>query len=389
VRHDLSGRLVIGDHARRRWIDAHTYGLAIDLDLISELHTLPNMRRLVVHRNPPFKDQLLHLQTGAQSSLRQHLMQFGCIGLGRKHPFGRVQIRQRLVSIKLTGNNVGKPDQRQGCLLKLPVDEESLRSVSDASESVAPTDESKLAASSSTSGTKSAFWVALSGWFGFIFCSLGCAMAAFVRSYGRGGGDPGWTFDQQCCLSSVAQGPQRRHVRGITGRDIDDWKLIQRLNAQIIQELARRCKQCRTTSGLPMSDHLDPAAVFQLLEDERIDHHAPNILHVSPGHWLPIGNDGQSLQGRARVLWWLFGMQPVKELSHFRAALEAPTRRHTHEFKPRCPQSCCKSASKALIESALKASSKRTRRSRTGTGCCEQIKAVSRIRLASVVFMFK
>ena len=86
-----------------------------------------------------------------------------------------------------------------------------------------------------------------------------------------------------------------------------------------------------------MSDHLDPAAVFQLLEDERIDHHAPNILHVSPGHRLPIGNDGQSLQGRARVLWWLFGMQAVKELSHFRAALEAPTRRHTHQFKPPLP----------------------------------------------------
>ena len=63
--HHFAGRLVVRNHPRRRSLNAHLDRLAIDLDLISELNALADVGRLVVDRDAPFGDKLLHLQPRA------------------------------------------------------------------------------------------------------------------------------------------------------------------------------------------------------------------------------------------------------------------------------------------------------------------------------------
>ena len=53
--------LVIGDHARRGWINTDVNRLAIDLDRIAELNPLPDVRGLGIDGNPTLQNQLLHL----------------------------------------------------------------------------------------------------------------------------------------------------------------------------------------------------------------------------------------------------------------------------------------------------------------------------------------
>ncbi|MOA28919.1 hypothetical protein D3C78_1498970 [compost metagenome] len=59
---DFAGRLVIGQHARFRRLDAKADGLAVDLDLVAVLHALAHVGRLVVDRNLAFEDELFHFQ---------------------------------------------------------------------------------------------------------------------------------------------------------------------------------------------------------------------------------------------------------------------------------------------------------------------------------------
>ena len=70
--------------ARRRR-NAEADGFAIDFDLVAILNALTDMRRLAVHRDAAFKNELLHFQPRAQPSLGQHFVQFRRFRLGRKH----------------------------------------------------------------------------------------------------------------------------------------------------------------------------------------------------------------------------------------------------------------------------------------------------------------
>ena len=81
MRHHLSGGLVVGNNARRRRVNAHPDGLAIDLDGIAELNALPDVGGLGIHRNTPFQYQLLHFQPRTQAGLCQHFVQLGRFGL--------------------------------------------------------------------------------------------------------------------------------------------------------------------------------------------------------------------------------------------------------------------------------------------------------------------
>lgn len=72
-------------------------------------------------------------------------------------------------------------------------------------------------------------------------------------------------------------------------------QLIQGLQAQIVKELSGGAVQRWPAHRLTVANHLDPAAVFQLLEQQRIDGYAANIFHIAPGDRLAVGNDGQGL----------------------------------------------------------------------------------------------
>ncbi len=108
-------RLVVGNHARGRRVDAEADRLAVDLDLVAKLHTLPNVGGLVVDRNTPLQNQLLHLEPRAQPRLRQHLVQLGRLDLGLQHTFGRHKVRPLFFGVETTRNNVFKAvGQRRG-----------------------------------------------------------------------------------------------------------------------------------------------------------------------------------------------------------------------------------------------------------------------------------
>jgi len=68
-----------------------------------------------------------------------------------------------------------------------------------------------------------------------------------------------------------------------------------------VEELARRRKERGAADGFAMADHLDPVAVFELLQDQRVDRDAPDVLHVAPRDRLPVGDDRQRLEDRAGV----------------------------------------------------------------------------------------
>ena len=109
-------------------------------------------------------------------------------------------------------------------------------------------------------------------------------------------------------------------------------QLIQRLQAQIVQKLARGGKQCRAAHGFPVANDFNPAAIFKLLDDQTVHGHAANVFNITTRNGLTVGNDGQRLQRGTRVFGRLFGVQLIQIHPHFGAALKTPARSHLHQF---------------------------------------------------------
>ena len=117
------------------------------------------------------------------------------------------------------------------------------------------------------------------------------------------------------------------------GRGIIQYRqLVQRGQTQIIQKLPRGRKQCWTADCFPMADHLHPATILQLLDDQAVDGHAPYVFDVATRHRLPISNDGQGFESRPRVPGRLLRMESIQVFTHFGTALKAPTGSHLHQF---------------------------------------------------------
>ena len=109
MRHHFTHRLVVRDDTSRRRIYAEMNGLAVDTNLVAILDTLPDVRGLVVDRNAPFENQLLHLQPRTHACLRQYFMQLGRFHLRQQHALlGRRQILI-LGCIQYTRDNILKP----------------------------------------------------------------------------------------------------------------------------------------------------------------------------------------------------------------------------------------------------------------------------------------
>ncbi|CAB5517644.1 hypothetical protein LMG26857_06740 [Achromobacter anxifer] len=105
---DLSGRLVIQDHARRLLrIGAHD-GLAVHAHLVVGRHALADMGRLAVDRHPPRDDQFFHFAARTNAGVRQHLVQLGhdriavqVLAQALLHAIRGFQVRQRLFGFLL------------------------------------------------------------------------------------------------------------------------------------------------------------------------------------------------------------------------------------------------------------------------------------------------
>ena len=98
----LTNRLVVRNDSSRRRVDTVAYRLAIDLDLVAKLDALADMGRLIVHGDAPFENELLHLQTRAQSRLSQNLVELGRFHLRQQHTLGWHRLCRFVIRIKAT-----------------------------------------------------------------------------------------------------------------------------------------------------------------------------------------------------------------------------------------------------------------------------------------------
>ncbi len=108
MRNHFAHRLVVCNHAYRRWCNTEADGFAVDLYLVPKLHALSDMGRLVVDGNTTFQDELLHFQPRPHARLGKHLVQFGGFWLGKQHPLGGGELGVGFILVELTRHHVGK-----------------------------------------------------------------------------------------------------------------------------------------------------------------------------------------------------------------------------------------------------------------------------------------
>ncbi len=152
-----------------------------------------------------------------------------------------------------------------------------------------------------------------------------------VRLRGRGGR----------CLGgiprSVVSWLCRPALQGLQDAGLDSGifqhgQLVQGLQPQVVEKLAGGREQGGTADGLAVPDHFHPAPVLELLEDQAVDGHAADLFDIATGDGLPVGDDGQRLEGGAGIARGLLGMEPVQVFAHLGPALEPPARGHLHEL---------------------------------------------------------
>ena len=113
VADDLACGLVVSDDAGGRRVDPDVDRLAIDFNLVTVLHALADVGRLVVDHDAAFSDEFFHLQARAHARLRQHFVQLGRIGLGGEHTFAQIHrdVLGGFFVVKLTRHNIGQGDR--------------------------------------------------------------------------------------------------------------------------------------------------------------------------------------------------------------------------------------------------------------------------------------
>lgn len=72
--HHFADGLVVCDHPGWRRVDTVANGLAVDFDLVAVLDALTHVGRLIIDRDPPLQNQLLHLKARPQTRLGQDLV---------------------------------------------------------------------------------------------------------------------------------------------------------------------------------------------------------------------------------------------------------------------------------------------------------------------------
>ncbi|MNT92519.1 hypothetical protein D3C72_2338200 [compost metagenome] len=76
---------------------------------------------------------------------------------------------------------------------------------------------------------------------------------------------------------------------------LQGWQLVQRSQAEIVQELARGTEQRRTARRIAVPDHLDPPSIFQGFHDLRRDGHTAYVFDIAPRYRLAPSHDSQRL----------------------------------------------------------------------------------------------
>ena len=111
-------------------------------------------------------------------------------------------------------------------------------------------------------------------------------------------------------------------------------QVIQFLQAEVVEKLARRAEQLRLARHVAMTDHPDPVSLMQGLDDVRIHGDAANLFDFAARDRLAIGDQGQGLEQRARIFGGPLLPQPRDRLRDRRSDLNAETARHFQQLQP-------------------------------------------------------
>ena len=104
-------------------------------------------------------------------------------------------------------------------------------------------------------------------------------------------------------------------------------QLVEALQAEVVEELARGAEQLRTARHLAMADDANPVALLQRAHDRRADRHAADLFDLAARDRLAIGDQRQRLQQRARIARRTLLPQARHDVGAARTNLDAPAAR--------------------------------------------------------------
>ena len=109
----------------------------------------------------------------------------------------------------------------------------------------------------------------------------------------------------------------------------------QRREAEVIEELFRRRVNRRLAWHITVSDHPQPFALEQRTHDVRTHRNPADIFDFAARDRLPVGDDCERFEQRARIARLLLIPQPVHPFGDFGPCLEAVAAAHLHELDTR------------------------------------------------------
>ena len=186
--------------------------------------------------------------------------------------------------------------------------------------------------------------------------------------------------------SSEARTPASSSASANAGRCGRDQRgqLLQAGKAEVVGSCAW-WRRARATRRLAMADDIDPAPVFELLDDLAGHDDATDVFDVASRDRLPVGDDGERLQHGAGVARRLLGCRRSRN-SRISGRLWSASPRPGHQL-----HAAAFPVARQLVEQGAQGvgpnSANRLRMSRSVSGWVAQISAVSRTRLASWVFI--
>src|SRR5712671_3971948 len=132
-------------------------------------------------------------------------------------------------------------------------------------------------------------------------------------------------------------GLDRLKLEGL-GDFLERRQLLERAQAEVVEELAGGGVKRRAARRFAMADHVDPGAGFQALDDLGRDGHAADVLDVAAGYRLAVGDDRQRLHDRAGIARRFLGSQALDVGAELRGGLETPAARHVDQLdRPALP----------------------------------------------------
>src|SRR5688572_5542081 len=109
-------------------------------------------------------------------------------------------------------------------------------------------------------------------------------------------------------------------------------QLIEAAQAEVVEEIPRGAEKLRMAGHFPVPDDADPAALRERADDVRVDRHAAHVLDLAARDRLPVRDERERLQQRARVARGPLLPEPREARGKFLAHLQPEPARHFDEL---------------------------------------------------------